>query len=119
MNQHSSELALIRLYKGFDQLGMASKDAILFAFEMDMSPEQVVTLTWKKVQQHQLTPFAVELLTRQPRHITSGYVFWRPRNNKPEPLFGLELEVFEAFDMIWSELADLATEVSKCPASTA
>lgn len=113
MNQQSSELALIRLYKGFDQLGMASKDAILFAFEMDMNPEQVITLTWKKVQDHRLTPHAAELLARQPRHITSGYVFWRSRNNKAEPLFGLELEVFEAFDMIWSELVDMATEVAK------
>ena len=103
----------MKLYRGFDQLGMASKDAILFAFEMGMNPEQVITLTWKKVTQLRLTPFAVEILGRQARHITSGYVFWRERNKRPEPLFGLELEVFGAFDMIWSELVEMAADVSK------
>ena len=115
MTSLKNDLALVKLFKGFDQLGMASKDAIFFAFEMDMNPEQVITLTWKNLNQvgRPLTKHAGEILGRQPRHITSQYVFWRERNKKAEPLFGLELEVFGAFDMIWSELRDLAADVSK------
>ena len=96
------------LIKGFALMTRPLPAAILFALEVGMSPEQVVTLTWKMVSKAfrygGLTPIARRILEAQPRHIRSQYVFWREHGNKPIPLFGLELEVFGCFGMVWAEL---------------
>lgn len=97
------------LREGFESMTRPTPAAILFALEVGLEPEQVVTLTWEKarmlVNANKIKPYARRILDSQVRHITSGYVFWKTRkDNKAEPLFGLELEVFEAFGMIWSEL---------------
>ena len=107
------------LINGFDQMSRPSPAAILFALEVGMSAEQVISLTWKHVgqafQNGGLTATAREILVMQPRHIKSHYVFWRERNGKPEPLFGLELEVFGCFDMVWAELKNsYRTLVNDC-----
>jgi hypothetical protein len=81
--------------------------AILFGLEAGLEAEQVITLAWQKVKPSTLTPYAIHILDSQPRHIRCQYVFWQNYNdgNKPLPLFGLNEEVFDAFGMVWGELA--------------
>lgn len=95
------------LRKGFEQMVRPMPAAILFALEVGIEADQVAVLTWTKLKTLKLNPYAVQILEAQPRHIGSGYIFWKQANSGlPIPLFDIELEVFEKFNMVWGELEE-------------
>ena len=89
----------------FERMSRPTPAAILFALETGIDAEALITLTWKDVKGLKLKSYARLILEAQPVHIAGKYVVWRQNaKGKPEPLFGLEMEVFEHFRMVWSEL---------------
>lgn len=92
------------LVRGFEQMQRPMPAAILFGLEMQMLPDEVVTLTWDKAKKLKLTSYARHILKSQPIHIVAKYVFWQQRDEKVMPLFGMEQEVFDAFGKVWGEL---------------
>lgn len=92
------------LVRGFEQMQRPMPAAILFGLEMQLRPEEIVTLTWHKAKKLKLTSYARHVLKSQPIHIATKYVFWQQRDDKVMPLFGLEQEVFDTFGKVWGEL---------------
>lgn len=95
----------------FERMTRPTPAAILFALETGITPERLVTLTWPKakllVLSGQVKTYARQILEKQPRHLNCEYVFWKQSGKaSPQPLFGLEMEVFEEFGMVWSELQE-------------
>lgn len=85
--------------------------AVLFALETGMDSVEVSRLTHRLLAEfkkgHQISPIAQECLNEAPpRHVALQYVFWRDTDSgMPLPLFGLEADVFNAFGLVWAELA--------------
>lgn len=92
------------LVRGFEQMQRPMPAAILFGLEMNLRPEEIVTLTWHKTKKLKLTSYARHILKSQPAHIATKYVFWQQREDKVMPLFAMEQEVFDAFGKVWGEL---------------
>lgn len=95
----------------FERMTRPMPAAILFGLETGLTPERLVTLTWPKakllVLSGKVKTYARQILEAQPRHLNSEYVFWQQRGrSSPQPLFGLEMDVFEEFGMVWSELQE-------------
>lgn len=91
------------LVHGFEQMQRPMPAAILFGLEMNMRPDEVVTLTWQKAKKLKLTGQARHILKSQPIHIATRYVFWQQRD-RVMPLFGMDQEVFDVFGKVWGEL---------------
>lgn len=92
------------LVRGFEQMQRPMPAAILFGMEMQLRPEEIVTLTWNKAKKLKLTGYARHVLKSQPIHIATKYVFWQQRDDKVMPLFGMEQEVFDVFGKVWGEM---------------
>lgn len=97
-----------QLRNGLEQLSRPRRAAILFGLDSDIDLYKIVTLTWADAKKPELrwkmNSFAKSILSDQPRHISSPYVFWSFKEASPMPLFGLEQDVFDAFGMTWQEL---------------
>lgn len=97
------------LREGFERMTRPLPAAILFALETGLEPDELTALTWTKakalVKTGKIKTYARLILESQPRHITSKCVFWKQDvKGTAQPLYELELEVFEQFKMVWSEL---------------
>lgn len=85
--------------------------AVLFALETGMDGVEVSRLTHRLLAEfrkgHSISPIAQECLNEAPpRHVALQYVFWRDSDaGMPLPLFGLDADVFNAFGLVWAELA--------------
>lgn len=92
------------LVRGFEQMQRPMPAAILLGLELQLRPEEIVTLTWNKAKKLKLTGYARHVLKSQPIHIATKYVFWQQRDDKVMPLFGMEQEVFDVFGKVWGEM---------------
>ena len=100
----------LRVMRGaFERMSRPTPAAILFALEVGLDADELTVLTWERtkalVKAGRVKTYARSILEAQPRHISCKYVFWKqgPRGGA-HALYGVELEVFEEFGMIWSEL---------------
>jgi len=97
---------LVRGLRFLDSLRAA---AILFALEVGLDGTEVTQLTHTSLVQlrdtGKVTKLAQKCLERFPRHIRSPYVFWCNRDGLPAPIFGIDEAVFDAFGLVWAELA--------------
>lgn len=95
--------------EGFERMGRPTPSAIMFGLETGLDPDELVMLTWSKVRAMsragRVKTYARSIVEAQTRHISCKYVFWK-QNAKgvAQPLFGLELDVFDEYKMVWSEL---------------
>jgi hypothetical protein len=103
---HKNIFTASDLRAGLEKLQRPLPAAILFSLQTGLLPHQVVTLTWSEARRLRLDELSLHILQSQPVNIKSKYVFWHYINNKALPLFGLEMELFDAFNMVWSELAE-------------
>lgn len=100
---------LRRMREAFERMSRPTPSAILFALEVGLDPDELTVLTWERAKAlakaGRVKTYARSILEGQPRHISCKYVFWRqgPKGGA-HALYGLELEVFEEFGMVWSEL---------------
>lgn len=101
---NDSVITTDELVRGFEQMQRPMPAAILFGLEMQMRPDEVVTLTWQKAKKLKLTAQARHVLKSQPTHIATKYVFWQQRGDSVLPLFGMDQEVFDVFGKVWGEL---------------
>lgn len=92
------------LVRGFEQMQRPMPAAILLGLELQLRPEEIVTLTWQKAKKLKLNARSRHILNSQPINIATKYVFWQQREDKVMPLFGLEQEVFDIFGKVWGEL---------------
>jgi hypothetical protein len=103
-------LTLGELRKGLSQLSEPTQMAIMFGLEAKMSAEDVSFLTWARLndmqQRDEVSELAQTIAFSRQRNLHSPYVFWHVENKKAYPVTGLEMEVFNAFDMVWGELAE-------------
>lgn len=83
--------------------------AVLFALELGIDNLEVARLTHRRLAEYRaarpLSDLALQCLAACPRHVRSAYVFWKTVEGKTVPLFGLDLDVFDAFGFLWGELA--------------
>lgn len=93
------------LRRGLEHVGQPKAAAILFALEMELDATGVAMLTWRKARALELTELAATASKACPRHFRCEYVFWSDDTGRPLPLFGLDHDVFEAFGLVWGELA--------------
>jgi hypothetical protein len=97
------------LRRGFEKMPRPYPAAVLFGLDATLESESVVTLTWEVAKamnsRGELSEYAVHILKSQPVHITSPYVFWIQRDNKPQPLFDLDYQLAQTFGLLWGELA--------------
>lgn len=111
-----SAFTLSELRSGLEKLKRPKPAAVLFGLEMDLPAEAVVSLTWDNARMltrsGKLTWLAESILKNQPINIASNYVFWRYHENTPLPLFELEQEVFDVFNMVWAELSSYYARIS-------
>lgn len=104
--------------EAFERMSRPTPSAILFALETGLDPDELTVLTWERAKTLAKTgrvqTYARLILEAQPRHISCKYVFWRqgPKGGA-HALYGLELEVFEEFKMVWSELAQAYKDMAR------
>lgn len=100
------------LREGLFFLGREKAAAILFALETKMTGYEVGRLTWTQVltmfQDRKLSELAQRCTRVCPRQLHLTYVFWQmdPELDLPCPLMSIEADVFDAFGLLWLELAD-------------
>lgn len=100
------------LRDGLMYLGREKGAAILFALETGMTGHDVGRLTWiaamRMFQERKLSALAVACTRVCPRQLHLVYVFWQldVDLDLPVPLMSLEADVFDAFGLLWLELAD-------------
>lgn len=108
--ERSTRIALMagELRDGLLTLGQPHAAAILFGLEMGLDAIGVSSMTRHKLYKidNNLTSLARNCTRACPRHFMSPYVFWLDRNEAAMPLFGLDHAVFEAFGLVWGELAE-------------
>lgn len=99
------------LRDGLEYLGREKGAAILFALETRLSGHDVGRLTWNEAmrmfQTKALSPLAIRCSQVCPRQLYLAYVFWKndPDLDLATPFFSLEADVFDAFGLLWPELA--------------
>jgi len=98
------------LKNGLIYLGGARATATLFALETGMDALDVTRLTHKRLagfrRVHPMSALAEECLRITPRHLSCPYVFWRETDDGMTlPLFGMDAAIFDAFGLVWAELA--------------
>ena len=104
-SQPSGErMSACELKTGLAQMLRPRPAAVLFALETGIDSDEVVTLTWNRIRRLRLSQLAWLCLDSQPRHIRCNYVFWQEADGKPTPIYGLTAEIFDTFQMVWSEL---------------
>jgi hypothetical protein len=93
---------------GLEKLSRPRPAATLFGLEMHLEIDSVITLKWERANELRksgtLTPMASDVLRLTPRHLGTPYVFWQELDDLVAPLFGLQLELAEIFNMEWPEL---------------
>lgn len=94
------------LTEGLAKLPPSMARAAIFGLEMDMSLEQIMTLTFKQAQGLEMTETARKALRDQVRSMTTSLAFWQldTRTDSHGPLFGFANEVYANFDMSWNAL---------------
>lgn len=101
-----TRLTVSELKDGLEYLGQTRAAAVMFALETGLDSVGVAMLTHKKLAlMPELSEVAQEALKQCPRHIQTPYVFWEERGGKPMPVFGLDAAIFDAFGLVWAELA--------------
>ena len=100
-------LTLDELKKGLQYLPNERAHAVLFALETNLDATGVAMLTHSSLRKMKLTDLATLCAQCCPRQISMQYVFWQHDDsfNLPLPLFGLDADVFDAFGLVWGELA--------------
>lgn len=93
---------------GLQQMDHSRAVAVLFALEVGIDNVEVARLTHRRLTElradGRLTELALKCVASSPRHVRSAYVFWNTVEGKTVPLFGLDLDVFDAFGVLWGEL---------------
>ncbi len=91
------------LVTGFERMSRPVPALILFALEMNLTPDEVIVLTRQRVRKMNLTPRAREIVAAQPLSLATKFVFWRDYEGRHMPVFGFDQELFDAFGEVWSE----------------
>lgn len=94
------------LKNGLAYLGDARAAAVLFALETGLDALGVSMLTHRRLAlMGEVSAIAKTCLEGYPRNLHTPYVFWEERDGRAMPIFGLDAAVFEAFGLVWGELA--------------
>lgn len=105
----SPRMSAHELSSGLTYLGNAKGAAVVFALETGLDAAAVGRLTWRAAQRlfraATLSEVAIAATRTCPRHLHLQYVFWQDRGGMPAPLFSLDHDVYDAFGLVWAELA--------------
>jgi hypothetical protein len=98
------------LLQGLRFMGNPKASAVLFALETGMDAYAAGRLTWERAtkmfQAATLTPLAIACTRVCPRQLRLQYVWWQVNEGGvAQPLLNLDADVFDAFGLIWGELA--------------
>lgn len=95
------------LKRGLEYCGEPHASAIVFALETGLDALGVAMLTHKRLAlMTELSDIAKACLDECPQNLHSPYVFWADRGDSIVlPCFSLDHTVFEAFGLVWGELA--------------
>lgn len=90
------------------QVPLNRRRAIMFCLDSGMTPNEAVTLTWKKALNMPLSPMSRAIVMGQPRHLRLTYVFWEYLENAcAAPLFDLEDTMMKACHRDFDTMLDL------------
>lgn len=94
-------------------LSLVRRRAILFALEADLSPEEVIGLTWKQLGTLRVSPLARALARINPHHFKLPYIFWETHDDGVvSPLFGLAQSFLEFSEGLgWESYRELYKKV--------
>lgn len=100
------------LRDGLALMGREKGAAVLFALETELDATGVGYLTWTTAMRlyraATLSPLAIACTRVCPRQLHLQYVFWTRFDglDVPSPLLNLDQDVFDAFGLVWAELAE-------------
>lgn len=105
-------ISLRELRDGLHRMGDLKSAMVTFALEVGMDATEVSYLTYARLKTLRLDGQAFSELAEAalscapPRQLALQYVFWEDAElGMPAPVVGLDADIFDAFGMVWAELA--------------